>query len=208
MTNGTLFYDKGVVDAIRDADVVLPSLDAATEEAFRRINRPHPGLDVARIIDGLINLREAYKGQIWLEVFILPGYNDNKSELTALKDAILKIRPDRVQLNTLDRPGTLPGLRSASREELERIADFWKLDMVEIVAAAPDREKIQSYRKDLETAILETIRRRPCTSDDLGKILGMHINEVNKYLDVLEAAGKVETARLERGIFYTKREKN
>lgn len=110
MTNGTLFYDKGVVDAIRDADVVLPSLDAATEEAFRRINRPHPGLDVARIIDGLINLREAYKGQIWLEVFILPGYNDHISELTALKDAILRIRPDRVQLNTLDRPGTIPGL--------------------------------------------------------------------------------------------------
>ena len=208
MTNGTLFYDKGVVDAIRDADVVLPSLDAATEEAFRRINRPHPGLDVDRIIDGLINLREAYKGQIWLEVFILPGYNDHISELTALKDAILRIRPDRVQLNTLDRPGTIPGLIRATREELERIAGLWNLDGVEIVAAAPAREKIQSYRKDMETAILETIRRRPCTSDDLGKILGIHLNEVNKYLDVMEAGGKIETRRLERGIFYTKKEKN
>ena len=208
LTNGTLFYDKGVVDAIRDADVVLPSLDAATEEAFRRINRPHPGLDVARIIDGLINLREAYKGQIWLEVFILPGYNDHISELTALKDAILRIRPDRVQLNTLDRPGTIPGLIRATREELERIAGLWNLDGVEIVAAAPAREKIQSYRKDMETAILETIRRRPCTSDDLGKILGIHLNEVNKYLDVMEAGGKIETRRLERGIFYTKKEKN
>lgn len=208
LTNGTLFYDKGVVDAIRDADVVLPSLDAATEEAFRRINRPHPGLDVARIIDGLINLREAYKGQIWLEVFILPGYNDHISELTALKDAILRIRPDRVQLNTLDRPGTIPGLIRATREELERIAGLWNLDGVEIVAAAPAREKIQSYRKDMETAILETIRRRPCTSDDLGKILGIHLNEVNKYLDVMEAGGKIEMRRLERGIFYTKKEKN
>lgn len=80
--------------------------------------------------------------------------------------------------------------------------------MVEIVAAAPAREKIQSFRKDLETAILETIQRRPCTTDDLGKILGMHVNEVNKYLDVLEAAGKIETARLDRGIFYRVKEKN
>lgn len=207
LTNGTLFYDKGVVDAIRDADVVLPSLDAATEETFRKINRPHPELNADLCIRGLVNFREAFKGQIWLEIFILPGYNDDKKELEALKNAILKIRPDRVQLNTLDRPGTMPGLRSATREELESIAGFWNLDMVEIVAAAPAREKIQSFRKDRETAILETIQRRPCTTDDLGKILGMHVNEVNKYLDVLEAAGKIETARLDRGIFYMIKEK-
>lgn len=207
LTNGTLFYDKGVVDAIRDADVVLPSLDAATEEAFRKINRPHPELNADLCIRGLVDFREAFKGKIWLEVFILPGYNDDQRELEALKNAILKIRPDRVQLNTLDRPGTIPGLRSATREEMERIAGFWNLDMVEIVAAAPAREKIQSFRKDLETAILETIQRRPCTSDDLGEILGMHVNEVNKYLDVLEAAGKIVTTRLERGIFYLIKEK-
>jgi wyosine [tRNA(Phe)-imidazoG37] synthetase (radical SAM superfamily) len=207
LTNGTLFYDKGVVDAIRDADVVLPSLDAATEETFRRINRPHPELNADLCIRGLVNFREAFKGQIWLEIFILPGYNDDNKELEALKSAILKIRPDRVQLNTLDRPGTMPGLRSATREELESIAGFWDLDRVEIVAAAPARGKIQSFRKDLETAILETIQRRPCTSDDLGKILGMHVNEVNKYLDVLEAAEKIETVRLERGIFYKIQEK-
>ena len=30
----------------------------------------------------------------------------------------------------------------------------------------------------------------------------MHINEINKYLDVLEAENKIETVRQERGIFY------
>ena len=54
----------------------------------------------------------------------------------------------------------------------------------------------------METAILETIYRRPCTLDDLVKILGSHINEVNKYLDVLESEDKIKIVRQKRGVFY------
>ena len=55
---------------------------------------------------------------------------------------------------------------------------------------------------------METISRRPCTLDDLVKILGMHTNEVNKYLDVLDAENKIETIEQERGVFYQMKEKN
>ena len=65
-----------------------------------------------------------------------------------------------------------------------------------------ERKDIKSYRKDTESAILETIFRRPCTVDDIAKILGSHISEVNKYLDVLEAESKIEAVRQERGVFY------
>lgn len=61
---------------------------------------------------------------------------------------------------------------------------------------------IQSFRSDIESTILETIARRPCTLDDLAKILGLHVNEINKYLDVLEADAKIESVQQERGFFY------
>ena len=202
LTNGTLLYDENVRKDILNADVVLPSLDAATDKVFRKINRPQKKLTIENYIQGLIDFRKEFKGKMWLEIFILPGYNDTEEELTELKKAILKINPDSVQLNTLDRPGTMPGLRGATHEELQRIVDFWKLDNVEIISSSSKRKKIQSYRSDIETAIVETILRRPCTIDDLTKILGMHINEVNKYLDVLEEEGKIETVNLDRGVFY------
>nr|WP_320119453.1 radical SAM protein [uncultured Marinifilum sp.] len=206
LTNGTLLYDKKVRDAILKADVILPSLDAATEEVFQKINRPATNLNIEKCIQGLINLRKEFKGKIWLEIFILPNYNDNENELKELKNAFLKIKPDSIQINTLDRPGTVPNLRGASKRELQKIVDFWNLDNVEIIAAAPERKNIQSYRSDTETAIIETIARRPCTLDDLTKILGLHINEVNKYLDVLEADHKIETIQQERGVFYQLKE--
>ncbi|MBN1397093.1 MAG: radical SAM protein [Bacteroidetes bacterium] len=207
LTNGTLFYDKNVRDAIKDADVILPSLDAATEDVFKKINRPPDNLTIDKYIQGLIALREDFKGKIWLEIFILPGYNDSDIELMELKKAILKINPESVQLNTLDRPGTIENLRGATREELQRVINFWKLDNVEVIAASLERKNIQSYRKDAETAIIETIARRPCTTDDLSKILGMHINEINKYLDVLESENKIEPVRQERGVFYKRKDK-
>jgi wyosine [tRNA(Phe)-imidazoG37] synthetase (radical SAM superfamily) len=202
LTNGTLFYDKNVRDELLEANVVLPSLDAAREDTFRKINRPTQGLDVKKYIKGLADFRREYSGKIWLEVFFAPGYNDSEADLIALKNAFEQIMPDQIQLNTLDRPGTVNNVQRASMEYLERVIDFWQLPNVEIIAAAPERKYIQSYRKDAEMAILETIARRPCTVDDLVKILGQHTNEINKYLDVLEAEGKVEPVRQERGIFY------
>ena len=81
------------------------------------------------------------------------------------------------------------------------------MDRAEIISAAAERKNIQSYRKDAETAILETIARRPCTLEDLSKILGIHVNEINKYLDVLEEENKIETVQLKRGIFYQQKNK-
>ena len=202
LTNGTLLYDKKVRDELKDANVVLPSLDAATELTFRKINRPYSQLTVKKYIQGLIDFRNEYSGQIWLEVFIVPGYNDNMDDLNALKITFEEIKPDQIQLNTLDRPGTVADIHPATHDNLQKIINLWGLPNVEIIAAAPERKNIQSYRKDAETAIFGTITRRPCTVDDLVEILGLHINEINKYLDVLEAEGKIEPVRQERGIFY------
>lgn len=206
LTNGTLLSDPDVIKSLMAADVVLPSLDAASQEVFEKINRPADGLTIEKYIEGLIEFRAAFNGQFWLEVFILPGYNDSTEELAAIKNAVLRIKPDSVQINTLDRPGTVPGLRGATRSELKQIADDWGLANTIIIAASPERKKIQAYRSDTETAILETIKRRPCTPDDLTLILGMHINEINKYLDVLDSEGKVETIQQVRGIFYLAKE--
>lgn len=207
LTNGTLLYDKNVREAILQADVVLPSLDAATEAVFEKINRPAKDLDVNKYIQGLIDFRKEYKGKIHLEILILPYYNNGENELIELKKAILKINPDSIQLNTLDRPGTVSGLMGATKDELERISQFWNLNNVEIISSSQERRSIQSFRSDIETAILETISRRPCTLDDLTKILGIHINEINKYLDVLEAEKKITTVEKERGVFYQLNEK-
>lgn len=207
LTSGTLLYDKEVRDDIKDVDLILPSLDAATDYVFKKINRPKSDLTIEKYIQGLIELRKEFKGTIWLEVFILPGYNDTPEELNELKKVIEKIKPEAIQLNTLDRPGAMPNLRGASRQELQRIKELWAMDNVIIIAKSPERKNIPSYQNDIETTILNTISRRPCTIDDLTEVLGLKGHEIYKYLDVLEVDQRIETEKLDRGVFYQMKDK-
>ncbi len=202
LTNGTLLSDKNLRKELLKADVILPSLDAAGEETFKKVNRPAPNLSLDEYIQGIIDLRKEYSGKIWLEVLFLKGYNDSEDELIRLKKAIEKIKPDSIQLNTLDRPGTVEGLIALTTDELKKIIDFWGFPNAEIIASQIERTTISSYRSDVESAILETIARRPCTLEDLHKLLGIHVNEINKYLGTLESEGKIVTQSLERGTFY------
>ncbi len=207
LTNGSLLNNPDLRKELMMADVVLPSLDAATDAAFRKINRPARSFTIDKYIQGLVDFGREFKGEIWLEVLFIPGYNDDMENMIALKNALLKINPDRIQLNTLDRPGAVYGLRTASRVELEWISNFWGLENVEIIAAAIERKDVKSYRTDVESTIMETLLRRPCTLAALEKILGLHINEINKYLGVLEESGAIETTNQERGVFYQLKKK-
>ena len=202
LTSGALLSDKEVRKEILASDVILPSLDAASQLVFEKINRPNPILKIETYIQGLVDMRKEYKGSIWLEVFLLKDYNDSADELKLLKEAILKINPDSVQLNTLDRPGTVSGLHALTNEELQTVADNWKIPNVEIIASASKRTTLDSFNTDIEATILNTIARRPCTLEDLHQILGIHINEINKYLGTLELNSKIKSVELDRGVFY------
>ena len=150
----------------------------------------------------MIKFSKNFSGKIWLEIFIVPGLNDTIEELELLKNAIKDIAPDQVQLNTLDRPGTENWIKPVSKSRMEEIAEFLKPLPVEIIAKFQSRNKIRSYHKNVEQQIIETIRRRPCTDKDLSEMLGIHINEINKYLSELLHEGSVTTQQQERGTFF------
>ncbi|MDP8203072.1 MAG: radical SAM protein [Candidatus Tenebribacter mawsonii] len=202
LTNSTLLYDENVRMEILDIDLLLPSLDAVSDNVFKKLNRPNSKLDNSKIIEGMIKFREDFLGKIWLEVFIVPGLNDTKDELELLRNTINDISPDQVQLNTLDRPGTESWIKPITKNRMEEIADFLKPLPVEIIAKFQSRNKVKSYKKDVEQQIIETIKRRPCTDIDLSEMLGIHINEINKYLSELLLEGSVTSSQQERGTFF------
>lgn len=209
LTNGTLLGIRDVQQDLLPADLVIPSLDAVSPDALERINRPSSGVDAQAYCQGLESFRKQYTGRVHLEVFVLPGVNTDPGELALLKEAAVRIRPDVIQLNTLDRPGAVPDIRAATPGELEAVADVFRdRFQVEIIASGTQRKTLTSYRQDMESAILETIRRRPCTVEDLAVTLGTRASEVNKYLTPLESDGRIESVRLPRGLFYQTRDRS
>ena len=201
LTNGSLFYQPELREEVIEIDLILPSLDAVDEAIYQKINRPHQDISLKNIISGLTELKKIQNGRMWLEIFIIPGLNDQPDHIEKLKAAVHQIKPDLVQLNALDRPGAESWISGASQKQLEEVAA--KLDWhTEIIAKFPDRKKSKVYHENIETAILEIIKRRPCTVEDLSQTSGLHINEVNKYLDVLTKTNQIQTRQMERGLFY------
>jgi wyosine [tRNA(Phe)-imidazoG37] synthetase (radical SAM superfamily) len=200
LTNGSLFCLEEVRKALVGADVVVPSLDAVNDVIFQCLNRPHPSLNIQEIISGLIQFRNVYRGQIWLEVVFCRGINDDKGEIERLKEVIERIQPDRIQLNTPVRPPAEEYAYPLTISQLEEIRK--KLgDKGEIISefAAPAGEKFNSV-KDLE--ILNLIKRRPCTAEDISKALELHLNEVVKYLEKLIKEGVVHYRMYEHRGYY------
>jgi len=193
ITNGVLLKDEHVRKEARIFDLVLPSLDAATQDAFVRINRPLPGLDVRDIVEGLIRFREEFAGSIWLEVFIVPGVNDGADEIQALREAILKISPERIQLNSLDRPGTDDSVAVATLDCLKGIQRMIGLSNVEIIS----RSAIGSPGEippepEAEKRIVMTLLRRPSTTGDLVSASGLPVSQVQLLLADMKRRGQIE----------------
>ncbi len=201
LTNATLISDPGVRADLALADIVVPSLDAVSQKVFNRINRPCAGIQPAEIVDGIAGFAKDFTGEIWLEIFILPGVNDTREELQLLKAAIRKIQPHRVQLNTLDRPGSVDTLTPASPDEMDRVIRILDEKNVEIIARAGTRTK-GTKAADPASAVLETIHRRPCTKEDLAAILGLPAEEIDLLLADLSAAGRITSRTQARGVFF------
>jgi len=207
LTNATLLTLPGVAEKLRGLDLVLPSLDAASQEVFERINRPRHGIRIDSVIEGLRSFRAETGIAMWLELFVLPGYNDSPEEIQLLKQALETIGPDRVQLNTLDRPGVCSDLEPASRETLQQIADFLSPLQCEVVGGFSGEGELQGT-SDRSQSILQTLRRRPCTSRDLAEALGVHLNEMNKQLRALYEQSLIYPVQGERGVFWKARERD
>jgi len=46
LTNGTLLFHKELRDELKNADIIKPSLDAGSDEIFKKIKRPHENLNL------------------------------------------------------------------------------------------------------------------------------------------------------------------
>jgi wyosine [tRNA(Phe)-imidazoG37] synthetase (radical SAM superfamily) len=200
LTNGTLLTEKKVRDAILCFDLIKISLDAVSDIVFKKVNRGMPGMDNQSIIKGIIRLRKEFKGQIWLEIFIIPSINDGRKELILLKEAIRTIKPDKVQLNSLDRPGTEKWVKVANKKSLEQIANF--LGNVEVIARFPAPKKADTKNKDITESILTTIKRRPCTLEDLSQSLGLPVGKIKKEIDRLLKIDKIISEKGDRGKYF------
>ena len=182
ITNSSLLWRADVRKELREADLIIPSLDAAGEAAFKKLNCPVKGITAAKIIAGLVKLRREFKGKIWLEIMVVAGMNDAANEIRRLKTAVEQINPDKIQLNIPVRPSWVK-IRLPSRKTLEDMKRILG-NKTEIVGSFSGRRQKRMFLNTKDT-VSRFIRTRPATLQDLILSLGLDRRKAEVFLKEL-----------------------
>lgn len=200
LTNGSLFWRKEVRGRVLKADIIMPTLSTVFEETFRAIHRPHPDLHSAGIIEGLKCLREEYRGELFLEVLFVTGYNDSDREIEGLRGVIERISPDRIQLNTVVRPPADSRALSLDRRRLEEIKIFFG-EKAEIIADIPPKGRERHY-DSAWIAALEMAKRRPVRVQDVAASLNLPADEAEKLVKGMMLKGTLRQEEHAGEVYY------
>jgi wyosine [tRNA(Phe)-imidazoG37] synthetase (radical SAM superfamily) len=193
-------YLEEVRDDLRHADIILPSLDAVSKEVFTRINRPHKGISAEKVIEGLVEFRKVYQGQIWLEILFCKGINDGENELYQMKRAVDRIRPDRIHINTVVRPPTEPWVAALNLEEMEKIEAFFG-EKASIISEF-DRHPLSLPGINVKGEIFRILKRRPLSLVDLSKRMAMSEEELEATMKPMLEEGKIKPRHFGDTVYY------
>ena len=183
ITNGALLYDAEMRRELMEADIVLPSLDAVTEEQYRKIDRPLGSIGFAEMAEGLRQFAREYQGQLWIEIMLVDGMNDSPEDIAAFKEFLGTIDYDRVYLNTPVRPPAEGFVHTSAPERIDLAAR-------ELGGISIDQLTSGSFFSEVEDpyeAILSIARRHP-----------MNQFEVESFLEAREIPADQRQALMER----------
>ncbi len=167
ITNGALLYDSDLRREVAKADIALPTLDAYNEASFRKINRPFGQLSFESVNAGLIAFSEEYEGQLWLEIMLMAGINDDDDSLSKYEQALKKIKYDRLYLNTPVRPPAEAGVEFISCEAMNKAAARLGGISIDLLVSQGFHSEIED---DYE-AILSIIKRHPMNQFEIRSFL-------------------------------------
>jgi wyosine [tRNA(Phe)-imidazoG37] synthetase (radical SAM superfamily) len=179
LTNSTLLHLPEVRRSAALADIVKVTLSAWDDDSFRKIANPHPALRFAALPEGLRLFRKEYSGEIWLEVFIVPGINSDLEQVKAIARLARTFQPDRIQLNTAVRPTAESRVNLAPERLLNEISGLFE-PRAEVIARFAGKD---SGKGNIDqAAILAMLKRRPCTAEDVAASFALDIAKTRSLL--------------------------
>ncbi len=207
LTNSTLLSDPQVINDVAEIDLIIPSLDTVNLCEFRKINRPCIDISIDEIIQGLIDFRQKSNAKMLLEILVLKVINDSIKTFQDLRPYLKSINPDKIQLNTLDRPGVLNDIFPVEKQQLEKLISVINdIATTEIVAKFAYKQSETTSNKiyeNIDEKILDFISRRPCTKEDVLFALEIDEKSLEKSLMNMKNNKTIKTNNGQRGIFYS-----
>jgi wyosine [tRNA(Phe)-imidazoG37] synthetase (radical SAM superfamily) len=116
MTNASLLWREEVREELLAADLVSLKVDAASYGLWRRVNRPHEGLRLNDILEGIESFAGSFKGILVSETMLIDGvnYKDEVERIAEFLGGLAKL--DKAYVAVPTRPPAEGWVRPAGGE--------------------------------------------------------------------------------------------
>jgi len=194
LTNSATLIDEKVFNSLLKLDQVKLSLDAVSNDVFKKIDRPHIDIDIETIVSKVKEFSKIYKGKLFIEILFVHGLNDTKEEIAKLNDVLLHVEATRVDLGTIDRPPAYPVVGISYKELREASLMFDSSIPIHVASRVHAEPNNAEYS---EEDILNTLDKRPLTMDDINLLFDeISKKRLNKLIDESKVVKKT-TSNLE-----------
>ncbi|GMB89649.1 Radical SAM domain-containing protein [Helicobacter ailurogastricus] len=182
LSNGSRLGVPEVQEALMHYDIVKFSLDAVCKKVFSRVDRPHKDLSLEKILNGILDFAQKYRGFLVAEVLLVAGVNDSEAHIKDLASFLRRV-PNlaRVDLSTIDRPPAYKAKPLETTKLQELAAHFQDLPL-----SLPQRVLEQTQVQSTKEAFLELLRCRP-----------LSVEEARCYLNIAELQELQKTGLLQ-----------
>ncbi|MFZ9659633.1 MAG: radical SAM protein [Arcobacteraceae bacterium] len=194
LSNSSLINNPNVVSALMKIDIVKLSLDCATKECFKKLDKIDKSINSDNIIDGIIKFSKIFPNELVLEVLFVKNINDKDDEISKMYELIKQINPTRVDIGTIDRPPAYD-VKPVTKEFLIETAN--KMTGINITIAHKNNIKQNEPYTNIE--ILNLLSKRPLTVDDIENLFDENSKQ---NLKILVQENKIKEINLAGVVFY------
>jgi len=177
LSNGANIYEPEIQQTLSKIDIVKLSLDCVSKKCFKKLDRVDDSIDCSKIVDGMIAFRQIHKKQLITETLFVKTLNDRIDEYGKIYEALKLIKPNRVDIGTIDRPPAYDVQPVSYQTLLDIAASFENLPVT-----IAHRDKNITKEEYSEDEILRLLLRRPLTQDDIENIFTKNSQDILKTL--------------------------
>lgn len=205
ITNASLLWMDEVREDLMDADWVSVSIDAADEDIWHRIDRPHNMLNHREILNGIVEFSKAYHGTLVTETMLVDGVNDQEACIEGVAEQIASVQPKKAYLLVPTRPPAESNVQRASTESLRKaVAIIRGVSGADVECITGDEEEEGFFfTADIADDILSIASVHPIREDIIDTLLKKRNADKSAVIKLVKD-GKLSEFTYEGKKFYRK----
>lgn len=193
ITNASLVWRDDVRRDIANADWVSLKVDAVDEDVWRKVDRPHRGLRLDMILEGMLDFSKEFGGELVTETMLVAGMNDMDDELNRVAVFLGRLKPSMSYISIPTRPPSETWVEAPGEDVMGKAYHIFSAEVKNVEYLIGYEGNAFAFTGDVEQDILGITSVHPMREDAVKEFLGRAGSDWSVIEDLLERGDLRET---------------